>query len=391
MRRLIPFCVILAAALLLPAIAAAQTTSASGQIIDDQGAPWAGIDVMIQNTTTGQTFDAKTDKDGRFTQLGLQAGTYKFTIVSPPDEKGQRFTYAETHAVKTEQDNEVDINLKKIIATSHPEAQKNTKEAEEAKAKFTGMKSHFDAGVNAMNDANNLRTQIASTPPADKPKLQASLDADYKTAMGEFQQAQQADPPTDVKNQAIIWANLAQVYEYSGQYDDAVNAYEKAISFQPTAAYYTNLSKVIANQAAALTDPNASAQKIAGATADCDKAAALDPTAPIAMCYKNIGIILSNKGDMKDAIPPLQKTTESNPKDSQAWFLLGSALLATAETKQEGNKMATVFPPGTEDAFKKCIDTDPKGPSGPFASQAKEILNDMASMNAGETTTVKKK
>jgi tetratricopeptide (TPR) repeat protein len=391
MRRLIPFCVILAAALLLPAIAAAQTTSASGQIIDDQGAPWAGIDVMIQNTTTGQTFDAKTDKDGRYTQLGLQPGVYKFTVVSQPDEKGQRFTYSETHALKSQQDNDVDINLKKIIATSHPEAQKNAKEAEESKAKFNNMKSHFDAGVAAMSDSDTLRTQLTTTPADQRGAVQDKLNTDYKTAIGEFQQAQQADAPTDVKNQAIIWANLAQVYEYSGQYDDAVNAYEKAISFQPTPAYYTNLSKVIANQAAALTDPSASAQKIADATADCDKVAALDLTAPISMCYKNIGIILSNKGDMKDAIPPLQKTTESNPKDSQAWFLLGSALLATAETKQEGNKITTVFPPGTEDAFKKCIDTDPKGPSGPYASQAKEVLNDMASMNGGEATTVKKK
>jgi len=68
--RLVPICNVLALLLLVAVIAAAQATSVSGQIIAPNGEPWADIDVLIQNTNTGQRFDVKTDKNGRFAHLG---------------------------------------------------------------------------------------------------------------------------------------------------------------------------------------------------------------------------------------------------------------------------------------------------------------------------------
>ncbi|MFZ3201993.1 MAG: carboxypeptidase regulatory-like domain-containing protein [Candidatus Acidiferrales bacterium] len=387
MRRLIRVCSILAAVLLFATIAAAQATSVSGQIMDLDGKPWANIDVIIQNTSSGQTFDAKTDKDGRYTQLGLPPGSYKLTVQSEPDETGHRFMYSEMHSFQGGQDNEVSINFEKLKQAAHPDQEKEKEAQNEANKKFNNMKAEFNAGVAAMDDASTLRAQLATTPTADKGPIQDKLNADYKTAIGDFQQAEQADSPTDVKNQAMFWNDLGVAYEYAGQYDNSIDAYQKAISLQPQAPYYLSLSKVQASAALTQTDPNATQQKLADAGATCDKATALDPTAA-ARCWKNIGIILSNKGDMKDAITPLQKTTQLDPKDAQAWFLLGSALAATAESKQVGNQVTTVFPPGTAEAFHKCIDADP---TGPYASQAKEVLDGLASLTAGENTSDKKK
>jgi len=45
MRQLVPICGILAVALFLATIAAAQTTSVSGQIIAPDGTPWVDLDV----------------------------------------------------------------------------------------------------------------------------------------------------------------------------------------------------------------------------------------------------------------------------------------------------------------------------------------------------------
>lgn len=387
MRRLIRVCSILAAVLLFATIAAAQATSVSGQIMDLDGKPWANIDVIIQNTSSGQTFDAKTDKDGRYTQLGLPPGSYKLTVQSEPDETGHRFMYSEMHSFQGGQDNEVSINFEKLKQAAHPDQEKEKEAQNEANKKFNNMKAEFNAGVAAMDDASTLRAQLATTPTADKGPIQDKLNADYKTEIGDFQQAEQADSPTDVKNQAMFWNDLGVAYEYAGQYDNSIDAYQKAISLQPQAPYYLSLSKVQASAALTQTDPNATQQKLADAGATCDKATALDPTAA-ARCWKNIGIILSNKGDMKDAITPLQKTTQLDPKDAQAWFLLGSALAATAESKQVGNQVTTVFPPGTAEAFHKCIDADP---TGPYASQAKEVLDGLASLTAGENTSDKKK
>jgi tetratricopeptide (TPR) repeat protein len=373
MKRLIPICSVLAAVLFFATIAAAQTTSVSGQILGPDGNPFVGAEIKIVSTDTGMSMTTKTDKHGLFTQVGLYPGQYKITVHDPTG-KVQDYTVA--RKLEGGADNDTSIDLKKIIAAApaNPEAQKKQ---QEANLKFTGMKGHYDAGVAAMNDARTLRAQLDSAPNDQRGPIQGKLATDYSTAITELQQAQQAAAPTETKNQALILNVLGEAYDFSGQYSDAVDAYQKAIAFNPVAGVYMNLSMAQSHLATSQTDPKAVAQAIADASSSCDKAAALDPTTA-ASCWRILGGNLSNKGDMKDAIVPLQKATQANPKDAEMWYTLGSALLATAETKQQGNQTITIFPPGTADAFQKCIDADP---NGPYASQAKDVLTEMASMN----------
>jgi tetratricopeptide (TPR) repeat protein len=143
----------------------------------------------------------------------------------------------------------------------------------------------------------------------------------------------------------------------------------------------------LANAAAAMTDPKAAESKLAEATADCEKALALDP-ATGATCYKNVGIVLNNKGRQKDAIAPLQKATQANPQDAQAWYLLGSSLSATIEPKQEGDKMLYIIPPGTKEAYQKAIDL---APNTPLAAQAKEAIDGLDALSGGTDMSVSKK
>jgi len=390
MRRWFSICAVLAMALLLPRFAAAQVASVSGQILDESGKPWADLDVIIQNSDTGQKFAAKTDKTGHYAQLGVPAGNYKIVIYSQPDEAGQRFTYPMTATIHGGQDNDVSINFQKLVR-ANPDAEKE--KSEEGK-KFASTKENFDAGVAAMKDSEELRAQLGTASPDQKAAIAGKLSADYQTAITDFQQAEKAVGPKNIQAHATIWANLGEAYDYAGRSDDAVNAFQQAIALQPAVSYYTNLSKALASSAAEEKDPKVAEQKMADATADCDKAAALDPTANAEICYKNLGIILSNKGDAKDAIPLLQKATQANPKDAQVWLLLGNMLMGTTTTQQDdkGN-MVFVVPPGTAEAFHKCIDTDPDGPNGQFAKQAKESLEALAQMTGSslEVDTGKKK
>ena len=103
------------------------------------------------------------------------------------------------------------------------------------------------------------------------------------------------------------------------------------------------------------------------------------------MCWKNLGIILNNKGDLKDAVVPFQKATLADPKDAQSWFLLGGALTGSIDTKQEGDKVVYIVPAGTADAYQKCIEADP---NGPYAPQAKAALDSLAQLSGGAQTTV---
>jgi tetratricopeptide (TPR) repeat protein len=178
----------------------------------------------------------------------------------------------------------------------------------------------------------------------------------------------------------LIWANLGQAYDLAGNSGDAAGAYQKAVDLQPQPNYYVSLGTALARAGADKNDQ----QKITDAGAACDKASALDPTTADT-CWKNVGIVLSNKGDLKDAILPFQKATQANPKDAQAYFLLGSAYTGTIDTKQEGDKVVYIIPPGTAESYQKCIDVDP---NGPYAPQAKAALDNIAQLSGGVQTRI---
>jgi len=365
-------------------IAAAQNAMVSGQVLDPDGKPWVGVTVQIKSES-GQTFTLKTDKDGKFSQIGLATGVYTVTFTNPPRLPAPG--YQMQRRVSAGGENDLSINFKQIAVQQgvNPEEQKKH---EEAQSQFTNLKAHVDAGIAALNDADNVRKQLKAATADQKSALQDKLNTDYKTAIDELQQAEQMVGAKDTKNHAVIVSNLGIAQNLAGRYDDSITSYQKAIDLNPQAGYYAGLSQALANSAATQTDPAAASSKIADAGANCDKAAALEtPPNPAnnARCWKNIGIVLTNKGDLKNAIAPLQKATQADPKDAQSWFLLGSAYTGIIDTKQEGDKMTYIIPPGTGDAYQKCIDADP---NGPYAAQCKQMLDSLASMAGGEATSV---
>jgi tetratricopeptide (TPR) repeat protein len=377
MRRWIPVWLALVAGLLFPAIAAAQNASVHGQVLDKDGKPWQGVSVQIKSEN-GQTFNLKTDKNGKYSQIGLSPGVYTF-ILNEPNSQLSNFT--EQHQIQGEQDNEVDFNFKQIIAqqaAAHPEEEEKQKQAQN---NFKVMKGRVDDGIAKFNEISTLQAQIRTAPADQKSALQTQLKTDAAAAAQDFQQAESLVGDKDTKNHAIILANLGQAYSLSAQYDQAVGAYQKAVALNPEAPTYLNMSLAQVNMAAQTTDPAAASKDVSDAGASCDKASALDPTSTT-KCWKNIAIVLTNKGDFKDAVGPLQKVTQLDPKDAQAWYLLGTADVGLIDSKQEGNKMTYIIPPGTADAFQKSIDLDP---NGPYAAQAKQNLDALSQMSGGQS------
>ena len=382
MRRMIRAWMALILALSFATIAAAQGTGrVSGEILDREGKPYPDVNVEIKNPDTGQTYTTKTDKAGRFTQLGLLSGVYVFTLTNEKDHLDFKVQFR----VVQDQENIFKLNFKEVAAQQGPSAEE-AKKREDEENKFKNMKQHFDAGMAAMNDSTTLRTQLKTAPADQQSGIKDKLNTDYQTAITELQQAEQGVLPKDTKTHAIVWSNLGQAYEFAGRYAEAAAAFQKAAEMQPQASYYDHLSINLANVAAA--QPTLDKAKLAEAGAACDKAAAADPTIA-ARCWKNIGIILSNKNHQPDAVAPLQKATQLDPKDAQAWFLLGGALSAEITPKQEGDKMTYEIPPGTAEAYHKAIETAPAG--SPIAEQSKQMLDGLAAMGAGDATSLSTK
>jgi tetratricopeptide (TPR) repeat protein len=386
MRKLIRVCGAVALALLFAGITLAQDTGRlDGEILDKEGKPYPDVNVEIKSVDNGQTFKLKTDKDGKFVQLGLRVGTYTILLTNQKD----NLNYGPVKfPVDPTKENNFRMSVKEQMAAAlaaHPE---EVKKKEDEENKFKAMKGHFDAGVAAMADATDLQKQLRAAASADqKAPLQEKRTADCQKALTEFQQAEQGVGPKEVGNHATVWQDIGAADECVGHYDDAADAFQKAIDLKPQASYYAGLSTNLANSAAGQTDPKVAESKLAEANADCEKALALDPAAG-GTCYKNVGIVLSNKGRQKDAVVPLQKATQANPQDAQAWYLLGSALSAGIEPKQEGEKMLYIIPPGTKEAYQKCMDI---APNTPLAAQAKEALDGLEALSGGADTTVSKK
>jgi tetratricopeptide (TPR) repeat protein len=371
----------LAFVMLLAASVKAQDGRVTGQVLDMNGNPWVGITVTLKSDT-GRVFTVKTDKDGKYSQIGLPGGKYTITLTNP----AVGLNFSEQRPIQPDDSNVIDFNFKELMAAqqNNPQAAAEQKKRADEQNLFKEMQTHFNNGKAALDDSDTLRKQLSTMPADQKSTTQDKINADYQTAITELEQAEKGVQAKDVKNHAVVLSTLGEAYDRAGRYDDAVSAYQKAIDLNPQGSYYVDLSTAIVNAAAAQTDTSGLAAKVTEAGADCDKATALDPTIT-GRCWKNIGIVLSNKNQLADAVTPLQKATAANPKDAQAWFLLGGALTSEITSKQDGAKLTYTFPPGLTEAYQSCIDADP---NGPYAPQAKATLDGLNQLSGGTSTIV---
>jgi tetratricopeptide (TPR) repeat protein len=338
-----------------------------GQVSDVSGNPFGGVIVSVRNSTTGQSTDFTTDSQGRYRSGNLAAGTYSIDV------KVQgKSAFSQIVQLMAGQDTQQDFNFKELQNKESEQAAEAAKKNEEAKAKFTAMKQHFDAGNAALEQAKQTRAQIDKMPKEQQAAAQGQLDQADTTAVTEYSAALEQTAETD-PNRNIVLARLGEAYEVDNKYSDAAAAYAKAVALKPDPSYYNNLGNSLARTG-----------KIDDALAAYQKAIELDPM-NTAMYWRNFSIGLYNTGRIKESVEPLKKATDADPKNAQAWYLLGAALVNTMEFKQEGDKMVPILQPGTQEAYQKAIALDP---TGVWGAQAKQGLEALQAMGLGIDTKV---
>jgi tetratricopeptide (TPR) repeat protein len=359
---------ILAAALIsvLAPRAAAQTGSISGQIMDVNAKPWAGLTVQAMNEQ-GVKQEAKTDKDGKYSIPNLRTGIYTLTVTAfpPPNDKQPPFEFGKVR-VGSAEEAKADANFKDIMAKQGAAAQEQIKKAEEAKVKFESLKAHFAAGNALLEQEKTAKADLQKAPADQRDAAKQKLMDLSDQAAKEYQAAQQSAAEKDT-NLHLLWAKLGEAYDTAGRNEEAAQAYQQAIAAKPDVpGYYNNLGNVLARLG-----------KIDEAKAAYTKSAELDP-ANAATAWRNFGISLYNANRLTDAVEPLQKSAELDPKNAQTWYLLGASLVSKMTAKKVGDKEEVQFAPGTVEAYQKAVELDPNGTYGAQAKQGLEMLQQLA-------------
>ena len=360
------------AAWLAPA-AFAQGGALAGTVFDLTGKPYPDVTISIKNIETNKQIDAVSDAKGHYSAPGLGAGTYNIDVKGKDKDQKEMLLYQTGIKLAAGAIPTFDINLKELQEQGKLAAIEAIRKQQEAEVQFQALKTHYDAGIAAIEQMKAAQTKLAQTPKDQQDPVKAQITAAGGTAVTELSAALELEKPEDA-NRPIVLSRLGEAYESMGKWQEAADTYQKAIALKPdTAANYNNLGNDLAKLG-----------KVDDARTAYQKYVDLNP-ADAALAWRNFGTVLYNSNRMKESIEPLQKATTLDPKNATAWLLLGIAMVNTMEFKTEGDKITPVMKPGTIEAYQHAIDLDPNGQIG---AQAKDGLASLQAMGVGITTKV---
>jgi tetratricopeptide (TPR) repeat protein len=311
--------------------AAQEMTVVKGACKDEHGKPIAGATVEFDNLESGGKTTLKTDSHGEYYSTAVVAGSYKITLTSADG----KLSASLNATIKAGAQNVTDFAA---AVSQNKEAEKIQKDNEKIE------------GINA------LLQQAA----------QQKKDKHYDAAVATMEQAAAQDQTHD-----IVYGSLGDAYNLDKKYPEAEAAFTKALALAPATS--KSLATYHAGIALALLEQG----KTDASSAECDKAAALDPK-PAALCYYNRGAILTNQGKADDANQAFDKAIALDPTRADSYYQKGVNLLAKA-TLDKDNKMVPA--PGTAEALNKYLEL---APDGQYAQAAKDLL---ASIGASVQTT----
>jgi tetratricopeptide (TPR) repeat protein len=171
--------------------------------------------------------------------------------------------------------------------------------------------------------------------------------------------------------QPAVWDSLGASYyglggvqtgdEKTKSYDQAIAAYQKEVALKPDAAgAYNQIGNIYGAE-----------KKIPEATEALQKAAQLDPQMA-GKAFFNMGANLVNSGQGDKAADFFKKATDADPNYAEAWYQLGSLLMAKGTVDSKTG--AQTYPPDTAPALQKYLAVQP---TGPHAQEATAMLGAM--------------
>lgn len=346
--------------LLLSLPAAAQVGSVEGYVNSQDGKAVAGAVINFDRTggVTGHV-EAKTDKKGYFSLLGVPTGDYRLTVVV----EGQIRDRRDQFHVSPGRQNQVAGNSSSLVFVLKPAEVIAAEQAKEA-AKDPNAKDQADKNAKAREEALARAKALNDNFAAGKAALEAKQ---FDVAVENLTKAAEVDP-----KQWAVWSSLADAYmgvasrqksaEAAQTYPKAYEAFSKAIELAPAnAGNYNNFALALAAN-----------NKLDEAKVNLAKAIEIDP-AGAGKYHYNMGAFLMNVSQSDAAAEEFRKSIAADANYAESYFYLGS-MLAGKSTMDASGKM--VPPEGTVDALQKYLSLKPDGPN---AAAAKDLISALGS------------
>jgi tetratricopeptide (TPR) repeat protein len=268
------FAALVALSLGLAVQAQAQTGAAHGNVLSEQGEPVVGASVVIEGLG-GIPFkgEVTTNDEGRFSQIGLRPGNYRFTVAA--EGFGQAIADATVSMGNT--------NLPDIVLGAGDGVSPERKQVMELFQAATGL-----AKQGKLDEA--------------EAKLQEAIGVS-----GDFPEA---------------YYNLGYIHIQREEWEEAETALKKAIDLRPAYAD----AKMSLSSVYQKTGRGEEAQALIAETAESGDANA--------RTFFNLGIVKFDSGDAAAAVEAFQKAEELDPENAEVQYYLGTLALQQGQTDE---------------------------------------------------------
>jgi tetratricopeptide (TPR) repeat protein len=273
--------------------AAAQTGTARGKVLDEQGQPLEGakVELDFQGGVT-RHFETKSNKKGEFTQVGLPPGVYKVTV----SKEGYQGSFIDARISLGDPTYLPEFKLASAVAAAKAAADKK---ADEIQGPFTQAVELTKAGK--FDEAEAVYKEILTKNPSI-PQVHYNLGyiygqkKDWASAEAAYKKALELRP--DYSEASVA---LSRVYQDSGQGDKALALMSQA-GEDPKVLFNLGVMHLNAN-------------KHEEAEAAFKKAEAQDPGN--AEIQFHLATIALNRGQSEECLTRLEKYLSMSPQNAQ--------------------------------------------------------------------------
>lgn len=296
-----------------------QAGAISGTVIDRDGKPMAGAIIAIDRKEITQHLEVRTDGKGAFFRTGIENGTYRLTVIHDgvPVAAADNLKVSFGDRLEHNFDLRTQGTQQQPRAAGAPPADRAQREAENiANIETQGA---FNAGLAALN-ARNFDEAIA----------QLSLAAERRP------------------NMPVILARLAETYSEARKYNEAAETYKKAIELKPADIGYHDALYLALCRAGRIDECREAA----------DKAVTLEPALGGSVFF-NLGVMLAERGFVKESEEAFQRSIAHNPKNADTHYQFGLLYLRDPKTMDSAvaqfEKYLQLAPNGADAATAKQL------------------------------------